>query len=203
MIKIDTRELKQELLNLESENKQVAAKTLRTVIRLTAQYIVRSHTSGARHTPAYTGNLLSNWQLKLGGAQADYRPLQHYLQRKPLAGESLRYDPLHGYADVGYQTLAGAKHRELSSKAYDIVWNSRVTLANVSPYQVDDYGGTVSGVSDISGKFFRVGLRPENAQAVTESDIYAFALGVLPHVIQAVLEGHSHITYKTLSERIA
>lgn len=203
MIKIDMRELKQELLGLKSENQQMAAKTLRTVIRLTAQYIVRSHTSGARHTPAYTGNLLSNWQLKLGGAQADYRPLQHYLQRKPLSGEALRYDPLNGYAGTSYQALAGAKHRELSSKAYDIVWNSKVTLANVSPYQVDDYGGTVSGVSDISGKFFRVGLRPDNAQAVTESDVYAFALGVLPHVIQAVLEGHSHITYKTLSERIA
>lgn len=202
MIKIDVRELKQELLNLKNENQQMAAKTLRTVIRLTAQYIVRSHTSNARHTPAYTGNLLSNWQLKLGGAQAEYHPLQNYLQRKPLAGESLHYDPLHGYADTSYQVLADAKYRELSSKAYDIVWNSKVTLANASPYQVDDYGGTVSGVSDISGKFFRVGLRPDNAQAVTESDVYAFALGVLPHVIAAVVEGQSHITYKTLSERI-
>ena len=203
MIKIDVRELKQELLTLKNENRQAAAKTLRTVVRLTAQYIVRSHTSNARHTPAYTGNLLSNWQMKLGGAQADYRPLQHYLQRKPLSDESLHYDPLHGYADTSYQVLADAKYRELSSKAYDIIWDSKVTLANASPYQVDDYGGTVSGVSDISGKFFRVGLRPDNAQAVTESDVYAFALGVLPHVIGAVLEGRSHITYKTLSERIA
>lgn len=202
MINIDTRELREELLNLKNENRETAGKVLRTVVRLTAQYIVRSHTDAARHTPAYSGNLLSNWNLTLGGAAVNYKPLPSYLRREPLAGEDLHYPDLVNFSDVSYQQLADKKYREMSEKAYRIIWSSKVTLANASPYQVDDYGGSVSGVSDLSGKPFSVSLRPSNQQAVSAADIQMFALHVVPAVVAAVLAGHKQVTFKTLSEHI-
>lgn len=202
MIKLDIRELKEELLALKNENREMAGKVLRTVVRLTAQYIVRSHLDAARHTPAYSGNLLSNWNLTLGGAEVGYKPLPSYRLRQPLVGEDLRYPDLVNFSDISYQELADKKYREMSEKAYGIVWNSKVTLANASPYQVDDYGGSVSGVSDLSGKPFRVNLRPANQQAVSLNDIQMFASQVIPAVIDAVIAGQTHITFKSLSERI-
>lgn len=200
MIKLNIKEVKEMLLDLKNENRQQAGKILRTVVRLTAQHVVRSHVDGARYTAAYSGNMLANWQVHLRGKPAEYQPLPHYKDRQPLAGETLDYEPLNGFASISYQQLAHEKLRELSEATYNITWNSRVVFENPSPYEIK--AGTVTGVSDLSGKPFTETLRSVNYRALSAGSIQAFALDIIPAVAQAVIAGHSHITYKSLTTKI-
>ena len=200
MVKVDIREVREMLLGLKNENREMAGKILRTVVRLTAQYVIRSHVDGARYTPAYSGNMLANWQVHLRGKQAEYNPLPHYKERQPLADEELGFEPMNGYANISYKQLAHEKMRELSEATYNITWNSKVVFENTAPYEVK--AGTVTGISDLSGKAFTETLRNVNFRALSIGSIHAFALDVVPAVTAAVLAGHKHITYKTLSEKI-
>lgn len=190
-----------ELQDLKHRNREAANRIIRVTVRLCAQHVVKSHTDAARHTPAYSGNLLSNWHITLGGKALPYRETSAYKQRQPLAGEELNYFPLNGYQEKSWQQLAQEKRRELSEATYGITWQSRVTLGNASPYWVTD-DGQVEGTG-ITGKYFKTRqLRPANTAAVSQAKLEAFVDQVVPKVIAAVLAGQSRITFNSLTEVI-
>lgn len=189
-----------ELKALQEVNRATAGRILRVSVRLTAQYVIRDHVDSTRHTPAYTGNLLSNWYIALGGKAIPYNEVPAYRDRKPLSGESLGYEPHNGFQDITWKQLADQKYRELSAKTYDITGGSFVRLGNNSPYWISG-DGVVSG-EGVTGKPFSVKLRPENRAAKTEADIEDFIQGMMPAVVTAVLSGQRRITYHSLTEAI-
>lgn len=202
---VNVRGLKEALADLDRFKEllpQQAGHVLGALVRATAHYAIYGE-GGTRHSPAYTGNFVSNWQVTLGGKPAEYQPLDNYRYdganyRTALSTEAFSYDFVRNKANhkwyaihhggYDYDYLAAEAYNAIRDHSYKVVWNSKVTLANPTPYQVTS-GGKVEGISDLSGSYFSVSLREINQQARTVDDLEEFALRALPHIVDLVLGG--------------
>ena len=119
MLKIDTRGAIAKLRKQEAKYKMGVTNRFRRLI-----YDILKDVS--EHTPQWSGNLASNWVVEVGSAWQGFGGYDQFM--------------FYGHVDRGDEVQAGhpsavaislARGKE---KIEDIRWNSRVTIANHTPY---------------------------------------------------------------------
>ena len=107
-----------------------------------------------RGSPQWSGNLASNWYIEFHGNTGSYRPIPGYSEEnwQRTEGEDL-------YQVGDDPAVSNTIGRELP-KIPSIRWNSKVTIANYTPYaaEVEEGIGPFGPIRDVNYKYGQIAM---------------------------------------------